>query len=162
MARVEHKAFTASHFLKLPLAPTSIVDLRQCEGMTYKEFMRARLKKGDRRDYEGQFKKRQGSIHIDQIFDKGGLDRFLSKQKISPLLRAYIRPGLCWKDVQAMVQYSFLPNRVVGNEYKDDDDDSDHTNGVCDDDDDDNDDDDDDDDGNGAVSSSGHRNVKKA
>mmetsp|Transcript_11189 Transcript_11189/g.17880 ORF Transcript_11189/g.17880 Transcript_11189/m.17880 type:complete len:766 (+) Transcript_11189:3-2300(+) len=71
--QVEHKAFTASHFLKLPLAPTSIVDLRQCEGMTYKEFMRARLKKGDRRDYEGQFKKRQGSIHIDQIFDKGGL-----------------------------------------------------------------------------------------
>ncbi|GAB5354347.1 hypothetical protein AAMO2058_000111000 [Amorphochlora amoebiformis] len=69
--QTEHKSFSYSHFLTLSLTPTTICDLRPHAGRTYKEFMKKALKKGDRRDHEGYFRKRDGLIHIDEKFQSG-------------------------------------------------------------------------------------------
>ena len=72
VTQVEPYCFEDAAFLDLPLAPTAIADLRPHRGLSYREFMRRALKKGDRRDHEAYAERKGGSVHIHSNLSRTG------------------------------------------------------------------------------------------
>mmetsp|Transcript_22616 Transcript_22616/g.39990 ORF Transcript_22616/g.39990 Transcript_22616/m.39990 type:complete len:953 (-) Transcript_22616:50-2908(-) len=68
ITQADYLAFETSAFLNLQVGPIAIADLRRYKGLTYKEFQRVALKKGNRRNHHNFFAKHGGTAHISRKF----------------------------------------------------------------------------------------------
>eukprot|EP00471_Norrisiella_sphaerica_P013303 CAMPEP_0184505176 /NCGR_PEP_ID=MMETSP0113_2-20130426/52853_1 /TAXON_ID=91329 /ORGANISM="Norrisiella sphaerica, Strain BC52" /LENGTH=648 /DNA_ID=CAMNT_0026894859 /DNA_START=744 /DNA_END=2690 /DNA_ORIENTATION=- len=69
VTQLDSRAFQDAHFLNLAVGPSVLVDLRRYKGMTYKEFQRVALKKGNRRNHDAFFAKKGGTIVVSREFE---------------------------------------------------------------------------------------------
>uniref|UniRef100_A0A7S3ZB17 Uncharacterized protein n=1 Tax=Lotharella globosa TaxID=91324 RepID=A0A7S3ZB17_9EUKA len=68
ITQADSMAFEQASFLNLQIGPSVVVDLRRFKGLTYKEFQRVALKKGNRRNHHDFFAKKGGTVHASRDF----------------------------------------------------------------------------------------------
>jgi len=68
ITQADSMGFEQASFLNLQIGPSVVVDLRRFKGLTYKDFQRVALKKGNRRNHHDYFAKKGGTVHVSRDF----------------------------------------------------------------------------------------------